>query len=559
MLSGLDQVDWKSLSHAYGSAEDVPAQMCKLTSPDKAVWETAIYDFYGNIWHQGTVYEATAYAVPFLLELLAASSIACKTDILYLLKSLANGSSYLDVHQTLDWHRNERKTEEFQAQVREELKYVAAARRAVLEGVPLYLACLTEPDPAMRGAAAYVLGSCCERIAEIFPALRARISVETDSQTVSGVLIAMCHLHNGAAAQTEGTTVENAEGLRENYAQLADNPAKSPVIRMTAALCAIALADTEQEAQRLLPAIRETLAASSEDFTQMAWTEGESPVSLASRTLERFPGLRKSLLLAAIQDPDSTVRRNAIWDVTEFCQQRRSAPEAFAPQLAKLLADPDADVRKWAAQELPRLGQARLSAIAELEQLTRHADRAVRNLAKQTLKEVRKPRQGYQIETWLKRPKRKRRVADLIAILQGTAPNQAKIGEYERAAAAAELEFLGTAAAEAVPALRKGLQEDSQWMRVHAARALWAIAGEVDETLPILKEDLLGRPAGLLALDCLGQMGRHAESALPQIREIIDADLRFVNSGIANDIIDDDESFQETARVVLAKIEAELG
>jgi hypothetical protein len=35
------------------------------------VRERALWNFYGNIFHQGTCYQATAYAVPFLLEMLA--------------------------------------------------------------------------------------------------------------------------------------------------------------------------------------------------------------------------------------------------------------------------------------------------------------------------------------------------------------------------------------------------------------------------------------------------------------------------------------------------------
>ncbi len=65
MLEGLEGIDWGSLHHAYGAASDVPGLLRALASPRRKKRSRAIYDLYGNIWHQGTVYEATAYAVPW--------------------------------------------------------------------------------------------------------------------------------------------------------------------------------------------------------------------------------------------------------------------------------------------------------------------------------------------------------------------------------------------------------------------------------------------------------------------------------------------------------------
>src|SRR5262245_56982422 len=123
MLDALDQINWGQLSHAYGKATDVPALLRALSSDKKEVWDNALYQLYGNIWHQVTVYQATAYAVPFLIELLNAPSVVCKANILDLLQALASGSSYLDAHQDMDWYHNERKMERFQAEMRRELEW----------------------------------------------------------------------------------------------------------------------------------------------------------------------------------------------------------------------------------------------------------------------------------------------------------------------------------------------------------------------------------------------------------------------------------------------------
>jgi hypothetical protein len=60
--------DWKSLSHAYGEASDIPALIAQLsaesTDPSHPLWE----DLCGNLCHQGSVYSASYAALPLLLE-----------------------------------------------------------------------------------------------------------------------------------------------------------------------------------------------------------------------------------------------------------------------------------------------------------------------------------------------------------------------------------------------------------------------------------------------------------------------------------------------------------
>jgi hypothetical protein len=89
MLEGLDDVPWGTFQHAYGPAEDVPGLLRRLASGDaEALWE-----LYGNIWHQGTVYEATAHAVPFLIALASAAEVPNRQEILAYLGWRARGPS----------------------------------------------------------------------------------------------------------------------------------------------------------------------------------------------------------------------------------------------------------------------------------------------------------------------------------------------------------------------------------------------------------------------------------------------------------------------------------
>jgi hypothetical protein len=90
----LDSVDWGSLTHAYGTAEDVPELLRALRSDDEEERREAMYELCGNIYHQGTRYEATAHAVPFLLELVADPATPDRTEVMHLLTSMAIGSGY---------------------------------------------------------------------------------------------------------------------------------------------------------------------------------------------------------------------------------------------------------------------------------------------------------------------------------------------------------------------------------------------------------------------------------------------------------------------------------
>jgi hypothetical protein len=91
VLNELDQVDWARLTHAYGAADDVPDQIRDLVSPDAERRQKALWELHGNIYHQGTIYEATAYAIPFLLEVLTAPECDEQPQLLSLLTSIVVG------------------------------------------------------------------------------------------------------------------------------------------------------------------------------------------------------------------------------------------------------------------------------------------------------------------------------------------------------------------------------------------------------------------------------------------------------------------------------------
>ncbi|MFH8620514.1 hypothetical protein ACH4A8_01195 [Streptomyces vietnamensis] len=58
--------DWPQLSHAYGSAEDIPALLARIASePRSELWN----DLWSALCHQGSVYSASFAALPWLADM----------------------------------------------------------------------------------------------------------------------------------------------------------------------------------------------------------------------------------------------------------------------------------------------------------------------------------------------------------------------------------------------------------------------------------------------------------------------------------------------------------
>ncbi|GHO49539.1 hypothetical protein [Ktedonospora formicarum] len=89
MFEGLDDVPWSELYHAYGKASDVPTWLRQVASENEEEQQNGISMLWSNLIHQGSTYLATAYAVPYLLELLADPGVKVKVNIAGLLADVA--------------------------------------------------------------------------------------------------------------------------------------------------------------------------------------------------------------------------------------------------------------------------------------------------------------------------------------------------------------------------------------------------------------------------------------------------------------------------------------
>jgi HEAT repeat protein len=266
MLQTIDQISWSQLEHAYGPADDVPGLLRDLASPNVDMRQKAMHNLYGTIWHQGTVYEATAYTVPFLLELLQHPVVHDKDQILILLVHLANGNSYIDVHQHLgifqQVHAEEMETSDWQAELERELSWVRGAHDAVGNGIPIYVDLLSTGEPAVRSAAAYVLAGFTSADTIVPLRLGERLATETHPLAKASLLLSL------------GTVANPEWGMRQLIEDQLRHESE-PLIQLSAAMALTRLArdKTPLEAVKVLVGTIKDPQLVAAAYAQLPWAD----------------------------------------------------------------------------------------------------------------------------------------------------------------------------------------------------------------------------------------------------------------------------------------------
>lgn len=205
-LAGLDDIDWSALSHAYGSAEDLPDLLRRLASAgseassghsadateadlddDDAEAADDAEEILGDLWaticHQGSVYSATVAAVPFLAEIAAAGIET--TPVLYLLGSIAEAADPREIGDA------------------------SLVRAAVAACFDLLAPHLESPDVDVRAAVIFVLAHSgpTERVR---PLLVALWSAGADSVMRANLLQALIRVDSGLAADLAGEVLDSS-------------------------------------------------------------------------------------------------------------------------------------------------------------------------------------------------------------------------------------------------------------------------------------------------------------------------------------------------------------
>lgn len=175
MINNLEGVDWSSMGHAYGPADEVPLWLAQMASPDPDVRERAFSSFYSSAHHQGDVYSCTAASLPFLLALADDPRAPDRAAVIRLLLSI--GSAALDrdpegVYYSPSGHASTPHAD------------VVPQMRERAEDFVRHAA---DADPQVRQAAVPALGLFLDDADQAFALLRERLAAE--SGTVERLLV----------------------------------------------------------------------------------------------------------------------------------------------------------------------------------------------------------------------------------------------------------------------------------------------------------------------------------------------------------------------------------
>jgi hypothetical protein len=597
MLDDLVRVDWAGLTHAYGPADDLPGLLRGLAQGD----DDALYELYGNIWHQGTVYPATAYAVPYLIRLLDGPD-SDTAGILGLLDEIARARAG-----------------------RED----AAAHLAVAAGLPSYLRLLAaHPEQGVRAAVAATIGALGQAVA-------------------GGASAALRQAATGDSDPTVRAAAVLALGVRgDGVAEHLDDPA--PLPRLTAAL---AMARTESALPAAAVSILERDAPACLGDIERLPEFDDDPLVWVLRGLRHRWELQVDLVTAWLRHPDPAVREGAAYAAEEPLMHWRPAAGRLAPALAAAVADPEKKVYHWAVRNLANAGRA---ATAYADQLAAAMDQHREPVAVTALARMGDPRADAYLAAvlaalpdadidrlggafdalgpWADRcravitgaipsaPAGRPReglmraahrvgvpAAELLPVLRREADRHPR-------AVARVLGDLGPSAAEALPELQAMRRAGAGWdaelaiwritgatgellARVRAAisdrvepealevlaavgpaagdlagllprkfdsddarQALWAavaywkLTADPVPVVPVLLRFLNCGPRGMVAVQCLGDIGPAAEAAAPVLRAAVESPYRQWQLSVGEDGVRQDEAWRDACSAALARI-----
>ncbi|MFJ3764091.1 PBS lyase [Streptomyces sp. NPDC090082] len=364
MLTGIEEVDWASLGHAYGPADDVPELLRGLASADPAERETALDGMYGAVHHQGDVYDSTLACIPFLLELVADPGVQDRGCIVELLTSI--GGIELDDDEELD---------ELGAEDDEFIPAAnyAMAAAAIAAGADVFLGLVADADPEVRLAAPCALASLHPEPARVLTLLRERLTVERDTEVRLALVAAVGRIAL-RHAELRNETVDwldwlaraaHDPGLRlaalAQRARCAPSDIPDDVVPWVTGLLeeirtsaggAGAPGGERAATPTLIGQVRELLEEHAAG-RPAPWTE-ELLRTLHSALDDRVDD-RIALIVAQLRSPDWGQRSDAIWLCGGLIRAWRGRYEEVVRLVGAQLQDPEPRLREAATSFLERL------------------------------------------------------------------------------------------------------------------------------------------------------------------------------------------------------------
>jgi|GEM_PF-3266498 len=553
MLENLDTIEWGNLQHAYGDASDVPDLIRALASDNEDERKNAYWKLHGNIVHQGSVYEAAAYAVPFFIELLKHDNISDKGSLLGLLSTLAQGGSWHESHQYVDWlFKNERDTPEFQEKVSVEVSYVKATYEAVIKDYELYLTFLSHEDSQVRYEAVELLSNCGRFTDVIEPHLRQSILNEPKFALRPTYLLALKYLwlHPDYRIWQDDLT-----GEQKSYFLDLFRNSEHISLRYGAALALANLAD-EKLAVELLGL-----------FEKIAWMDFEEQQEIGFSFFEiqqnlrnHHPQLTYEFFRKVARHPEPIVRQESISALEYFGVNYRPAVEEVISILVDMIKSEHEEltglIHERVARTLSMMGLYARPYLVDLKNILDVGGRS----SKFALQDVIENRWTLdallnrqeildepvddlvqslidisQLETLKERSKFAKRIKNIIYTLE-------QRGEPISDAVAPMLKIIDT--------------YNDYWTPIFAARAIYAIDPSQHELVfNVLMRELRPGPPSVIVVDSLRKMGKYADSALDILRKIAQHDYRFMRFSHSS-TINADEALQVEVKKAIQAIES---
>ncbi|MFF7893172.1 HEAT repeat domain-containing protein [Streptomyces sp. NPDC007907] len=571
MFRGIDEVDWASLRHAQGSAEDVPGLLRKLASADPAERQTALDGMYGAVHHRGDVYDSTLACVPFLLALAGDEGVRDRAEVVELLVSIGDiAGSRGDLG--------------------------AAVRDALCARADVFVRLSGDPDAAVRRAAPGALVRFVERPARVLALLRERITVERDDRVLLalaeslGVFAERCRPDEEAHAAAVRLLVElsgppHAPGLRiAALGQLAGCAPDALPADLVPTVVGLLRDRSGQRARARRPYDGpgpDTLAGRLRRL-RPSDEEGSRLLRTLHRALDGRVADRVALLCGQLTSPDPLDRCNGVWMSAGLFRAWRTGHTEPVPLIGNQLGSEEGRLHDAAVAVLLELCELAAPAADQLHALVtfrpelriRHGERGApalggplkalagagdaratpvlaevlagpvvphdlglavpdlgrsalplapalrRRLARLPLDAPDTPAQAVPLLSALAALDDIAALPAVVRLLRGMPdglPRRAAVTD----AAVRALGAFGGAAHEAVPVLRALLETDCA---VAAADALWSVTGDANAVLPVLTRELTDSGSGRRhrAAAVLGRLGPAARPALPGLRALAD-------------------------------------
>jgi hypothetical protein len=307
VFADLDQMDWSQFRHAYGSAEDVPALLRDLASPVDKTAAEAEQELWSSIVHQGTIYTATAAAVPFLAQLVAEG---VRQSALVGMLGVIAGS--VDEH---------------------DLPVPGAARGAVAAQLGLLLPLLADNDREVRRTTAWTVAQCRSAAGpDARAALRARWAAESDHAVRADVLTACALVDPDAAEELCSAVLAGNEPAPVQVAALLVTADCGLPWDIETTACVTTLVPLQRHGFGALWE-REPLQALAKALH--ARGEPDTAIDVVGSALGRAAALR----LQGSEHAQAATTE-ARWAAESLARRSRTAPARLLPALLPLLDDP---------------------------------------------------------------------------------------------------------------------------------------------------------------------------------------------------------------------------